>query len=99
CAVVRLTGSPVLCLNVVPLSISVFACLAIALLILLAPCRPRFGAVAFLVIAAFLMSNKVYSPQYVLWLLPLLILARPRWRYWWIFTAGELIYFVAIWWH
>ena len=34
-----------------------------------------------------------------LWLLPLLILARPRWRDWWIFTAGELVYFVAIWSH
>ena len=28
-----------------------------------------------------------------------MILARPRWRDWLIFTAGELIYFVAIWWH
>jgi uncharacterized membrane protein len=54
---------------------------------------------AFLVVAAFLMTNKVYSPQYVLWLLPLMILARPKWRDWLIFTAGELIYFVAIWWH
>ena len=50
---------------------------------------------AFLVVAAFLMTNKVYSPQYVLWLLPLMILARPKWRDWLIFTAGELIYFVA----
>ncbi len=54
---------------------------------------------AFLVVVAFLMTNKVYSPQYVLWLLPLLILARPQWRDWLIFTAGELVYFVAIWWH
>ena len=38
---------------------------------MLAPRRPRFGAMAFLVIAAFLLTNKVYSPQYVLWLLPL----------------------------
>ena len=50
-------------------------------------------------VVAFLLTNKVYSPQYVLWLLPLLILARPRWRDWLIFTAGELIYFGAIWWH
>ena len=54
---------------------------------------------AFLVVAAFLLTNKVYSPQYVLWLLPFVILARPRWRDWLVFTAGELIYFVAIWWH
>ena len=45
------------------------------------------------------MTNKVYSPQYVLWLLPFVVLARPRWRDWWVFTAGELFYFVAIWWH
>ena len=74
-------------------------CLGIAALIVLAPRRPRFGAVAFLVIVAFLLTNKVYSPQYVLWLLPFVVLARPRWRDWLVFTAGELIYFVAIWWH
>ena len=50
---------------------------SIALLILFAPRRPRFGAVAFLVIVAFLLTNKVYSPQYVLWLLPFVVLARP----------------------
>jgi hypothetical protein len=55
--------------------------------------------VAFLVVVAFLLTNKVYSPQYVLWLLPFVVLARPRWRDWLVFTAGELIYFVAIWWH
>ena len=75
------------------------ACVLVGLLVLLAPRRPRFGAVAFLVVAAFLMTNKVYSPQYVLWLLPFVVLARPRWRDWWVFTVGELVYFVAIWWH
>ena len=48
----------------------------ILVLIISAPRRPRFGAMAFLVVAAFLMTNKVYSPQYVLWLLPPMILAR-----------------------
>ena len=97
--VLSLAGYPVPELNKVAAALFVAGCSAVGLLILLAPRRPRFGAVAFLVVAAFLMTNKVYSPQYVLWLLPLLILARPRWRDWWIFTAGELIYFGAIWWH
>ena len=66
---------------------------------MVAPRRPRIGAVFFLVMAAFLLTNKVYSPQYMLWLLPFVVLARPVWRDWLIFTAGELIYFVAIWWH
>jgi uncharacterized membrane protein len=36
--------------------------------------------VSFLLVAGFLELNKVWSPQYALWLLPLAVLARPRWR-------------------
>ncbi len=97
--VASLAGHPVPHLNAVSAGLFALACLGIGALILAAPRRPRFGAVAFLVVAAFLITNKVYSPQYVLWLLPLLVLARPRWRDWWIFTVGEMVYFVAIWWH
>jgi uncharacterized membrane protein len=97
--VFSLAGNPVPNLNLVSAGLFALGCLLIAALIVLAPRRPRFGAVAFLVIVAFLLTNKVYSPQYVLWLLPFVVLARPRWRDWLIFTAGELIYFVAIWWH
>ncbi len=97
--VFALAGHPVSQLNVVSAGLFAFGCLVIAALIVVAPRRPRFGAVAFLVLVAFLLTNKVYSPQYVLWLLPFVILARPRWRDWLVFTAGELTYFVAIWWH
>jgi uncharacterized membrane protein len=45
-----------------------------------APVRPRLAQVAFLVVLAFLLTTKVWSPQYSLWLVPLLALARPRWR-------------------
>jgi uncharacterized membrane protein len=51
----------------------------------------------FLVVAAFLLTNKVYSPQYVLWLIPLAVLARPRWRDFLIWQAGEVVHFVGIW--
>jgi uncharacterized membrane protein len=73
--------------------------LAICAMLLLAPRRPRLAQGVFLIVALFLMVNKVYSPQYVLWLLPLLVLARPRWLDWAIFAVGEAIYFVAIWAH
>jgi uncharacterized membrane protein len=51
----------------------------------------------FLVVAAFLLTNKVYSPQYLLWLLPLAALARPRWRDFLLWQAGEVVHFVGIW--
>ena len=59
--------------------------------------RRGWRSSAFLVVAGFLLVNKVYSPQYVLWLLPLAVLARPRWRDLLIWQAGELLYFVAVW--
>ncbi|MGI8458369.1 MAG: glycosyltransferase family 87 protein [Propionibacteriaceae bacterium] len=97
--VLSLAGHEVPSINVVALLIFAALCVLIAFLCLGAPVRPRFGSVAFLVLAAFLVTNKVYSPQYVLWLLPLLVLARPRWREWVIFTGGELAYWAAIWGH
>jgi uncharacterized membrane protein len=84
-------------INVVSGAVFLLACAAILLLGLSAPRRPRVAQVAFLVVAAFLVVNKVYSPQYVLWLLPLAVLARPRWRDLLIWQACELAYFAAVW--
>jgi uncharacterized membrane protein len=72
-------------------------CAGIATLTLYAPRRPRFAQLAFLVLALFVLTTKVYSPQYVLWLIPLAALARPRWRDFLIWQAGEVLYFVGIW--
>ncbi|MFG2882938.1 glycosyltransferase family 87 protein [Streptomyces sp. NPDC048297] len=71
--------------------------LAIGALTLAAPRRPRFAQLAFLVVAAFILTNKVYSPQYVLWLIPLAALARPKWRDFLIWQACEVAYFLGIW--
>jgi uncharacterized membrane protein len=75
------------------------ACVAIALLGLLAPRRPRLPQLLYLTVVAFLIVNKVYSPQYVIWLLPLAALARPRWRDLLIWQAAEIFYFFAVWMH
>jgi uncharacterized membrane protein len=74
-------------------------CAGIAVLALYAPRRPRFAQLAFLVIAVFILTNKVYSPQYVLWLLPLAVLARPRFRDQVIWQATEVFYFASVWWY
>jgi uncharacterized membrane protein len=68
------------------------ACIGIALL---APRRPRLAPLAFLVVAAFLIFSKVWSQQYVLWLLPLIVLARPRWGAILAWTVAEFGYFTA----
>jgi uncharacterized membrane protein len=72
-------------------------CVAIAVLALAAPRRPRLPQLCFLVLAAFLMTNKVWSPQYVIWLVPLAVLARPRlWPYL-LWQLAEVAYFFGIW--
>lgn len=71
----------------------------IAALMLLAPQRPRLAQGVLLIVILFLVVNKVYSPQYCLWLLPLVVLALPSWKVWFVFTAGELVYFAAVWWY
>ncbi|WP_375486058.1 glycosyltransferase family 87 protein [uncultured Jatrophihabitans sp.] len=60
---------------------------------LLAPERPRLAQLAFLSVLAFLLTTKVWSPQYSLWLVPLLALARPRWRLNLVWQFSE----IAVW--
>ena len=74
-------------------------CVAVFVLGVLAPKTPRLAQLGFLIVAGFLLVNKVYSPQYVLWLLPLAALARPRWRDHLVWQGGELFYFAAVWWY
>jgi uncharacterized membrane protein len=83
--------------NTLATALVVLCFLGIAGLTLAAPRRPRFAQLAFLVVAAFIVTNKVYSPQYVLWLVPLAVLARPKWRDFLIWQACEVAYFLGIW--
>ncbi|NBE82309.1 glycosyltransferase family 87 protein [Micromonospora rubida] len=71
------------------------ACLGVAALALLAPRRPRLAQLAFLVVAAFLIFSKVWSQQFVLWLLPLVVLARPKWGAFIAWQVAEIGYFAA----
>jgi len=72
-------------------------CLGIAWLGLSAGRRPRLAQLIFLIVAAFVLTNKVYSPQFVMWLIPLYVLARPRWKAfgWWM--AAEVFHWIPVW--
>lgn len=84
-------------LNLIAMAAFLLLCAAIAALTITAKRRPRFAQIAFLVVAAFLLTNKVYSPQFVMWLIPLAALALPRWRPFFVWQACEVIYYGAIW--
>lgn len=74
-------------------------CLGVFVLGMRAPQTPRLAQLGFLIVVGFLLVNKVYSPQYVLWLLPLAVLARPGWRDQLIWQASEVFYFCTVWWY
>ncbi|MET8950565.1 glycosyltransferase 87 family protein [Streptomyces sp. NPDC004533] len=90
-------GIPAETANAWAMFLMVAACAGIAAITLTAPRRPRFAQLVFLIVAVFILTNKVYSPQYVLWLVPLAALARPRWRDFLIWQACEVGYFLGIW--
>jgi uncharacterized membrane protein len=96
-SVPALGNSSLSALNLMSAVFFAVACAAIAWLALAAPRRPRLPQLCFLVLAAFLITNKVWSPQYVIWLVPLAVLARPRlWPYL-LWQAAEVLYFFGIW--
>ena len=63
---------------------------------------PSLAQAAFLVMVVVMAASKVYSPQYVLWLTPLALIAmidKGELRAFWFWQGAELIYHIAIWQH
>ena len=61
---------------------------------------PTLAQVAFIFVALFTAFNKVYSPQYVLWLAPLGVIALQNKRNrsaFWVWQGSEALYHFAIW--
>ena len=61
---------------------------------------PTLSEIAFFVVVIFTTTSKVYSPQYVLWLTPLAVIAirnKKQLSAFWIWQATEMIYHLAIW--
>ena len=80
------------------LSIVLFIGLAIYLLKL--PSTPNPAAIAVLALVIFTTVGKVYSPQYILWLTPLAVIALQNSKQlitFWFWQATEITYHLAIW--
>jgi uncharacterized membrane protein len=78
-------------LNTVTALLAILVVFFVGVLTLVAPRRPRLPQVLFLLVAGFLLVNKVNSPQYTLWLVPLAALARPRWPAFLAWQGAELL--------
>jgi uncharacterized membrane protein len=80
----------------IAVAFALFAALAgVVALGLAAPVRPRLAQLSFLCVLAFLLTTKVWSPQYSLWLVPLVALARPRWRLTLVWQFTEVAVWIA----
>lgn len=56
---------------------------------------PRVATLAFLLVAWFVLVDKYAAPEHLVWLLPLIALARPRWRTLLIWQVFGLIWYLA----
>lgn len=97
-AVPRLGAQPLSAeqINVLALGAFALACALVLVLGLVAREEPRLEQLAFLVLAAFVLTNKVYSPQFVLWLVPLVLLARPRTVEFVVWQVVEVFHWAAV---
>jgi uncharacterized membrane protein len=68
--------------------------LGVAWLALRAPVRPRLPQVVLLCVLGYLLVSKHWSPSESLWLLPLVALARPRWRLTLLWQFAEVLVWV-----
>ena len=75
---------------------------AITIFFFILKATPTLASIAFIVLATVMVASKVYSPQYVLWLTPLAVIALASAKdlpAFWIWQGGEIIYHIAIWQH
>jgi uncharacterized membrane protein len=60
---------------------------------------PNLAQIAFIEVAIFTLASKVYSPQYILWLTPLAVIAlqkKDRSAFW-VWQGAEILYHFGVW--
>jgi uncharacterized membrane protein len=89
-------------LNYLSILLLLIAVTSVAIVLFQLKYTPTLASVAFIVMAAVMVASKVYSPQFVLWLTPLAVIAltnKKDLHAFWLWQATEVIYHVAIWQH
>jgi uncharacterized membrane protein len=89
-------------LNYLSILVLLIALTSVAIVLFELKYTPTLASVAFIVMAAVMIASKVYSPQFVLWLTPLAVIAltnKKDLHAFWLWQATEVVYHVAIWQH
>jgi len=89
-------------LNYLSILVLLIALTSVAIVLFELKYTPTLASVAFIVLASVMIASKVYSPQFVLWLTPLAVIAltnKKDLHAFWLWQATEVIYHVAIWQH
>ena len=89
-------------LNYLSILVLLIALTSVAIVLFELKYTPTLASIAFIVMAAVMIASKVYSPQFVLWLTPLAVIAltnKKDLHAFWLWQATEVIYHVAIWQH
>ena len=89
-------------LNYLSILLLLIALTSVAIMLFELKYTPTLASVAFIVLASVMVASKVYSPQYVLWLTPLAVIAltnKKDLHAFWLWQATEVMYHVAIWQH
>lgn len=85
--------------NAVSLMGFLAACLLIFVFGIRVKRQPRVAELVYLILVAFLMCNKVWSPQYSLWLLVPAVLALPYWRLLLSWMLADALVWPVLMWH
>ena len=89
-------------LNYLSILVLLIALTSVAIVLFELKYTPTLASIAFIVLAAVMIASKVYSPQFVLWLTPLAVIALTNTKdlhAFWLWQATEVMYHVAIWQH
>ena len=98
----RQLGIPLTNLNYLSILLLLIALTSVAIVLFELKYTPTLASVVFIVMAAVMVASKVYSPQFVLWLTPLAVIAltnKKDLHAFWLWQATEVVYHVAIWQH
>jgi len=89
-------------LNYLSILVLLIALTSVAIVLFELKYTPTLASIAFIVMASVMVASKVYSPQFVLWLTPLAVIALTNTKdlhAFWLWQTTEVMYHVAIWQH